>query len=150
MCKGTLMNVAILEDGHAEVNLPVENAADVKAVRLEPELGPAVQALLAGEQVRIYGAPGSMMVGVCIEMLSDEEKQNRDAEYAAREQANVQEVHDLHVNDAQAEVDAAKELVDNAGPDSAEERAQRLADAEAALADAQKARDAALKEVERG
>lgn len=140
-----------MEDGSAQVQLPVENWRDVKALTTVGQYEGAVRVLLADDQVRIYGGPSGAMVDVCIEYLSDQEKADRDKAEADAARANVQEVHDLHVNDAQEQVDRAQELADNAPEDpSGEERAQRLAEAEKALADAQKARDEALAEVERG
>lgn len=142
--------VAVMEDGSAQVNLPVENWRDVKAVRTVGQYDGAVRVLLADQQVRIYDGPSGAMVDVCIDLLSAKERKERDGAEAEAAKASVQEVHDLHVNDAQVEVDRAQELADNASKDAAEERAQRLEDAEAKLAEAQKARDAALAEVERG
>lgn len=160
-CEGQMLDVAVMEDGSASVTLPVTNWRDVKAVRTVPDLGNAVRVLLADQRVQIYGAPSGMMVGVCIDFLSDDEKAaNEDAESAAA-QASVAEVHDAKVADAQAQVDAAEAQVPvpdaeaEAAADEAE--AERIAAAEQAVKDAQAALDAAnasradaLKDVENG
>lgn len=161
MCD-TQFQVATMENGSAEVNLPVENWRDVKALRTEPDLGDAVRVLLAGQQVRIYGAPSALMVNVCIDFLSDEEKRARDKEEADRAEASVAEVHDAKVGDAQLQVEQAADqaqVVSEAADDedradvNAEAKAraeQRLADAEAAFERAQREREAALQGVRRG
>lgn len=157
MCDGQNIQVATLEDGSASVYLPVENWRDVKAVRTEPDLGAAVQALLADNRLQIYGAPGALMVNVCIDFLSDEEKQARDQAEADAAKASVAEVHDAHVEAAQASVSAAENdlAVEQEQGDAendlvAQAIAEREAQVEAArkaLADAEAARDSALQEV---
>ena len=141
-----------MEDGSAQVQLPVENWRDVKALTTVGQYEGAVRVLLADDQVRIYDGPSGAMVDVCIEYLSDQEKSDRDKAVADANAANVQELHAPKVEEAQAQVEEVKAAAeDEAAAD--EERAaaaERLADAEKALADAQKARDEALAEVERG
>lgn len=151
-CAGDVLRVAVMEDGSAQVNLPVENWRDVKALTTVGQYEGAVRVLLADQQVRIYDGPSGAMVDVCINYLSDEEKQARDQAEAEAAKASIAEVHAPRVDEAQAQVEEVKAAAENeaAADEERAAAAERLAAAEKALADAQKARDEALSEVERG
>lgn len=161
-CAGTLMQVAVMEDGSAQVYLPVENWRDVKAVRTVGQYEGAVRVLHADDQVRIYGGPSGAMVDVCIDFLSDGEKAERDRVEREAAEASVAELHDARVEDAQLQVEQAADqaqVVAEAADDKkrpevdAEAKAraeQRLQDAEAEFERAQAEREAAIKAVTDG
>jgi flagellar hook-basal body complex protein FliE len=152
-CNGLVMQVAVLEDGTAAVDIPIENWRDVKGVHGIGIAEGLPGILHADRQVRIYGGPSGVMLDVCVELMNDEEKAARDQADKDALHGYVDQVHELQIHAAAAEVQAAQDNKSDVldGEDAELANAERaVQEAEAALERAKEARDKAHAEVDGG